>query len=185
MKRPVNLSEAARGAPGPTSDVAVDRRRRRLGADLAAVAKTETPYGAVGTEIRIGNIVVPIISPFALLWILCKQTPHYFACLRHCVAAGPARVVLYLDEAVPGNQLRPDKARSFYAIYWTLADYPDWFLSRHGGWHDVCQTRVSTVEDIPGGISALTSKVLEFSGLQTGSTSNVWACYWTHPLWLA
>ena len=108
-------------------------------------------YGAVGTEIRIGNLVVPIINPFAWLWVLCTQTAHYLAFLRHCVAAGPARVILYLDEAVPGNQLRPDKARSFYAIYWTLADYPDWFLSRHGGWHDVCQIRVSTVEDIPGG----------------------------------
>ena len=77
------------------------------------------------------------------------------------MAAGPARVVLYVDEATPGNQLRPNKARSYYAIYWIIAEYPDWFRSRHGGWHDLCQIKVSTVEDIPGGISAVTSKVLE------------------------
>ena len=161
MKRPVNLSEAARGMPGPSSEAAVNRRRVRLGADLAAAARTATPYGAVGIEIRIGDIAVPIINPFALLWLLCTQTTHYFACLRHCVAAGPARVVLYVDEATPGNQLRPDRARSYYAIYWSIAEYPDWCRSRHGGWHDLCQTKVSTVEDIPGGISAVTSKVLE------------------------
>ena len=107
-------------------------------------------YGAVGIEIRIGDIAVPIINPFAWLWLLCTQTTHYCAFLRHCVAAGPARVVLYADEATPGNQLRPDKARSYYAIYWTIAEYPDWLRSRHGGWHDLCQTQVSTVEDIPG-----------------------------------
>ena len=81
MKRLVNLSEAARGAPGPTSDAAVDRRRKRLGADLAAVARTGAPYGAVGIEIRIGDIAVPIINPFALLWLLCTLCVC-FAALR-------------------------------------------------------------------------------------------------------
>lgn len=68
---------------------------------------------------------------------------------------------MYTDEATPGNQLRPDKARNYYAIYWTIAEYPDWFRSRHGGWHDLCQMQVSTVEDMPRGIRAVTSKVLE------------------------
>ena len=72
-------------------------------------------YGAAGIELRIGDIAVPITNPSAL-WVLCTQTTHAYALLRHCVAAGPARVVLYVDEATPGNQLRPDKARSYYAI---------------------------------------------------------------------
>ena len=43
-------------------------------------------------------------------------------------------VAIYLDEAVPGNQNRPDRGRASQCLYWTIADYPAWFISRAAGW---------------------------------------------------
>ena len=73
--------------PGPSSEAAVNRRRVRLGADLAAVARTATPNGAVGIEIRIGDIAVPIINPIRIV-VAVVHANHTLVCVVAALRGG-------------------------------------------------------------------------------------------------
>ena len=48
--------------------------------------------------------------------------------------AGYLTIVLYMDEATPGNQNRPDRGRASQCIYWSLLEFDSWFRSRDCGW---------------------------------------------------
>ena len=150
--RPRNLSEAARLDGGPES---VATKRRRLAADIARASQQETPYGHVVKTLTIQEVVIPYICPFAMLWASCNSSVAFasflFACLGNCVG----RIALYVDEVVPGNNLRPDHARAFYSVFWLFLEFPDWFRSSAAGWYDLCTIKVSDVAKIDGGISAI------------------------------
>ena len=146
-----------------------------------------------------GDIKIPYICPFALLWALCNPSEAcpdagaaptstsaacpdvgpastsaarpdvaseacpdgYASLLQRCFASGQkGRVVLYVDEVVPGNPLRPENRRSFYSFFWLFMDYPDWFRSSDMGWHDFCTVTQEHVKAIPGGVSAIVARIL-------------------------
>ena len=181
--RPANLSAAAREAPGPESQATANTlcqanphtneqdndnsntseatKRRRLQQALAEAAQTETPYGCLGSTFEIGGLTVPFVNPIALLWVLCHGTVHYMRFLSDCLRGSRGRIILYTDEVIPGNNLRPDHARGYSAFYWTIMEYPDWFRSRHCGWHDLFQVRTADVKEIVGGLSALTTHAMQ------------------------
>ena len=71
--------------PGPSSEA--NQRRLRLGTDLAAVARTATPYGAVGIEIRIGDIAVPIINPIRIV-VDVVHADHTLFCVAAALRGG-------------------------------------------------------------------------------------------------
>ena len=88
-----------------------------------------------------GELQIAYICPFALLWSLCDVSvarpdtasvacpdAGYAGMLMGCFSQGQKdRAALYVDEITPGNALRPESQRSYYAFFWTLLDYPHWF----------------------------------------------------------
>ena len=43
-----------------------------------------------------------------------------------------------MDDVRPGNVLRPDSGRLFYAFYWCMLMTPPWWRTSEWGWYDLC-----------------------------------------------
>ena len=167
MSRPRNLTEAARLDGGAGS---VSTKRQRLAADIASASQAETPYGQLVKTLDIQDFKLPYICPFALLWQLTQVSAGYAALLQSRIGDALGRVVLYVDEVIPGNNLRPDHARAFYSVFWLFLDYPDWLRSSAFGWHDLIVIKASVCEEIRGGISAVVACLLRvFWGTASGA----------------
>ena len=111
-------------------------------------------------HLTIQDIVVPYICPFTLVWHMTSASAAYAELLHRSIGETIGRVALYVDEVIPGNNLRPDHARSFYAIFWLFMEYPDWLSSSAFGWHDLCVIKASGVQQIRGGISKVVTEML-------------------------
>jgi hypothetical protein len=99
------------------------------------IALARTPYRNVLQEKTFANgVAMAFISPFALLYQLCSINLTLFGLIKQAVAAGPARILLYVDEVNPGNPLQPDPQKLLQAMYWTIPELPLWFLSRKDSW---------------------------------------------------
>ena len=122
-----------------------------------------TPYGQVVQSISTGITGLAswqICHPMALMWYL-STISSFFADLFSPFADGVAlRVVIYIDEICPGNPLRPDKARTLQAIYWCIADWPQWLLQRTAIWPAFGTIRSTLVEKLPGRVSQLMNMIL-------------------------
>jgi hypothetical protein len=57
--------------------------------------------------------------------------------------------------------LRPEKARTLQAIYWTFVDFPQWILQRTACWFTFGTIRSSIVKDLAGNVSGLMARVLK------------------------
>ena len=129
------------------------RKRNALQAELHAAAQTETPYGDVAQTMTIAGMNFPFINPFAFLHAATLLSARFAEFLQE--RRGDAtclQVMLYTDEVVPGNNLRPDYARAYWAVYWQFMEYPDWFRVRHGAIHNFMQIQCKDVARVPGGI---------------------------------
>ena len=73
----------------------------------------------------------------------------------------PWNVLWYADEVQPGNVLRPDRGRSFLAVYWGVKEAPDFFRSRGLWWVTLMYVPLNLVKSIRGGLSALYVKIME------------------------
>ena len=145
-------------------------KRQRLAADIASASQAETPYGQLVKTSDIQDFKLPYICPFALLWQLTQVSAGYAALLQSRIGDALGRVVLYVDEVIPGNNLRPDHARAFYSVFWLFLDYPDWLRSSAFGWHDLIVIKASVCEEIRGGISAVVACLLRvFWGTASGA----------------
>lgn len=70
------------------------------------------------------------------------------------IAAGsPLDAIVYLDEVTPGNILRPDNQRKFWAIYISFRNFGADLLCREELWLPIAMIRTTVVHRIPGGIS--------------------------------
>ncbi len=72
-----------------------------------------TPFGKVLAKIALpliagGCFLWLINNPFALLWQLCHGGPTFGYFLKELLEALSGQVLLYSDEAVPCNVLRPN-----------------------------------------------------------------------------
>ena len=165
--RPRNLAEAARFQGGQGTE---NTKRQKLSAELHQVAGAETSYGPIVKTLTLHGHDIPYVCPFALLWSMASVSPGFSALLHSRIGGSVGRVCLYVDEVVPGNNLRPDHARAFYSFFWLFLEYPDWLRSSAFGWHDLCVLKVSVVNEIPGGISAVTAAMLRvFWGTAEGA----------------
>ncbi len=63
-----------------------------------------------------GHKRVEYVNPHALLHTMGSASAEAAAFMAKHIR-GSARVVLYMDELKPGNQLRPDKGRAVEAVY--------------------------------------------------------------------
>eukprot|EP00969_Alexandrium_andersonii_P102991 4544937-Alexandrium_andersonii.AAC.1 len=63
-------------------------------------------------------------------------------------------ICIYSDDVQPGNVLRPDRGRSFLAVYWGIMEMPDYFRSRGLWWMALMYVPTGLVKTIKGGLSA-------------------------------
>ncbi len=91
-----------------------------------------TPYGPMEKELNIAGATVPVpfICPFAFLFTACQESSAFRAFLLSSLGGATGGFVLYLDDVRPGNQLRPDKGRCYYALYWSLLQRAVRFMTR-------------------------------------------------------
>ena len=143
---------------------AVRTLRRDLQEQFEAVGNETTPYGKLMQHIDMGipeAREVPFISPFALLFKVCRTSENFRNLLRSCVRGNQhARLVFYSDDITPGNVLRPDTGRTMACCYWTLMEFPQWFRSRAHGWFPLCYLRAVVYKKIAGGMSAVWGHLL-------------------------
>ena len=112
--------------------------RRSLGRALGKELDTKTTYGPVFTTVDLPlqngreSFVWEVTDPAALLNWLCTysqcfsdellQRLHRHPCTRH----QPWNIVIYCDEAVPGNLLSLDHSRKSYCFYWQFHEFGLW-----------------------------------------------------------
>jgi hypothetical protein len=65
-----------------------------------------------------------------LHWLGGKSQP-FLLFLQSCLGGMEGIMIFYADEVVPGNHKRCGGGRKYVAMDWSLAEFPDWFLSRH------------------------------------------------------
>ena len=152
---------------------AADSVRRVLSAGSRAHAEATTPYGEVMQHLAVNGVNIPLVSPKALLHYLCSVSPDFASLLGSVASAShdrTLRLVLYADEVTPGNVLRPDAGRKFWAIYWTVCEFPEFFRRSEDSWFTVATIRSKFLETIPGGLSAVMKEFLKHVWLpETGN----------------
>jgi hypothetical protein len=125
------------------------RLERKAAALLTQLPDTDTPFGKLCQISTItggkGDLEIYFANPKAFIY-LAMQTDarmfHFIQALNH----SDLLIVLYLDEAMPGNQYRPDRGRASQCVYWTLGQLPKWFLSGRNGWFPFCYIWVKALK---------------------------------------
>ena len=95
--------------------------RKRKKEVLYEASQSDTMYGELLSSLNVTNVAgeilqVKVIHPFALLSLVASKSLPFFRLIRRCfenTEDGFMRFVLYNDGVVPGNNLRPDRGRSF------------------------------------------------------------------------
>ena len=127
--------------------------RRKMSQAVGDHANASTPYGKVIQQMSLPLTKLPLwdyVHPTALLYYLALISTAFGDMMAESAVPGvPMRVIIYIDEICPGNPLRPDKARTLQAIYWCLADWPQWVLQRTAAWPVFGTIRSSIVELLP------------------------------------
>ena len=119
--------------------ISTPAKRHQLLRAQRSHAEAMTPYGQV-----LQSMTLPFEAPKtweyndprAMIYYMSQISTHFsdimYASAQRAVCTHnrrPLRVILYLDELVPGNALRHDCGRSMWGIYWALLDWPEWVLS--------------------------------------------------------
>ena len=138
--------------------------RRKMSQAVGDHANASTPYGKVIQQMSLPLTKLPLwdyVHPMALLYYLALISTAFGDMMAESAVPGvPMRVIIYIDEICPGNPLRPDKARTLQAIYWCLADWPQWILQRTAAWPVFGTIRSSIVKLLPGGVQQLMKNIL-------------------------
>jgi hypothetical protein len=99
----------------------------------------------------------PVCRLDRLLQYYCEACPLFLAefsrALRHA-GDQPLNLILYLDEVVPGNLLRPDNRRRFVAFYVGVAEFGAIRLQQEEFWLPVALLRSTVANAAVGGLSA-------------------------------
>ena len=101
------------------------------------------------------------LCQFALLWTMASASEGFGTFLVGCLGGAAGDFILYLDGGRPGNVLRPGPGRMYYAILWSLAQYPRWYAARGLGWRPLCFVQSAQLDRIDGGISQVIAALLQ------------------------
>ena len=151
------------GLPTALSESTLSRQR-----DLITT-ESSTPYGALVTQTRLpaiggGDIVVPMLNPFAMLhWLLERVPafrPSFTSALDKAGLGSPLDLVIYSDEVTPGAVLSGRRARKTQCLYWTFLQFGASALSNEHAWFTATTMRAGEVEKIDGGMSAIWRAIL-------------------------
>ena len=93
------------------------------------IVAEQTPYGPLHQLIMMGETSVEFQHPAAMLYHVCKTSTSFSDLLDRvhtatpCAVNRPWRLVLYMDEITPGNQLAHKHARKMWASYWSILEF--------------------------------------------------------------
>ena len=126
--------------------------RRSANKELHKYKREDTPYGTIIESSTItgrqGGLEVDAVNPFALLWHAHSISVFFSEFMKSVVGQrSRLRIGFYLDEMTPGNVHRPDHGRCSQCLYWTIIDWPPWFVKRACGWVPFCYCLVQDMKD--------------------------------------
>ena len=141
-----------------------DSIRKSIAASASELGNRMTPFGCVVQRMTI-EITPPFewtfIHPLALIYVLTEVSIGFAKLLKETVDThGMLSIVLFVDEIRPGNVLRPDLGRATQDIFWTFAEFPEWFLCKDDAWLVFGGIRSKIVNKIEGAMSVFMAKVL-------------------------
>lgn len=159
----------------------------------------QVPLTLPGTKWRKTQIIKwSVANPLALLYVACTSSSQFSKFLKLWLVDSKNSLLLYSDEVIPGNVLRPDGRRKAQCIYASFRGLPYWFRSRNCAWLPIGVLKSWKVKAIPGGMSMLSKKVFNicygelFSfrlgvRLPLGSSGETWClrcdfCGWIQDL---
>lgn len=112
------------------------------------------------------SIELPLVTGGTFAWKVCRvdSLMLYFAsesedfrasllAALRCAGPRPLSCILYLDEIVPGNILRPDNRRKFWSVYLSFEEFGRERLFLEQYWLPVAVLRSSVVGTVAGGLS--------------------------------
>jgi hypothetical protein len=147
-----------------TTDSAA-KTRRVLQQAAEDHSKAKTPYGPLVQKLVVPGMDEPMeyCDPPAYIRYLSTLNAAFGDIMKACLLrqGNKLTVIMYLDEIVPGNPFRQDKARKMWGIYWCCLEWPGWLLSRSAAWPVFCIIRSKSIDGMPGGLSAFWAYVLE------------------------
>jgi hypothetical protein len=131
-----------------------------------AILGAPTPYGPVLQERKLphrlhGEVTIQIAEPRALVWMEMRVSPAWAAFLQRSLPGGRSGLVFYMDDVRPGNVMRHDAGRLFFAFYWAMTDTPSWWRASLWGWYDLVFIRQTEVDSILGGMGLITDHMLQ------------------------
>lgn len=100
-----------------------------------------------------GSFNWSLASPALELQYFCKRVPAFRALVATALAShGPKLgMVLYVDEATPGNVLRPQNKRKMWDIFWSIKEFGPHRLCMEEVWMPLAVLRTEIVKKVAGG----------------------------------
>ena len=142
--------------------------KHKVNAIIYDRTRTCTPYGELTCSLDLpleagGTMKIELNNPFAWLHHASTLSAEFgtFLATHLCQANGAlANIVLWSDETVPGNQLRPSTSRKFESVMWTFLEFPSWFLHREWGWFQLAFVPSHKLANVKGGLQTLMKHIL-------------------------
>ena len=102
----------------------------------------------------------------ALSW-LAQRSEAFTKVLEECLARSPStfdqkwHIIMYADEACPGNLLKVDNTRKSVCVYWAFEEQGHELLSRENNWFLAGILRSSIIKRVAGGLSCVFKCLME------------------------
>lgn len=119
------------------------------------------------------TIALPKKGGGSFEWSLCRldkllghfvaESPNFATAMQLAVesaGAAPLGAIVYLDEVVPGNMLRPDNKRRFWSFYLSFAEFGPARLCHAEYWLPIAVLRSSVAACVEGGVSQCMRQLL-------------------------
>ena len=143
---------------------------RRVSEAAVNVFNTRTRHGKLGVEVQLpldngSRRPWAVLPPQALLAHMSENSEKMAEVLRSMRQPSyrhPWGILVYFDEATPGNPLdAAAKRRKFWNILWTFEDMPRWARHHSRSWFLFGILRSQDMTDIPGGLATVFAVVVE------------------------
>eukprot|EP00959_Pyramimonas_sp_CCMP1952_P407674 8544116-Pyramimonas_sp.AAC.1 len=136
-----------------------------------ASADILTPYGHAMHTVQIhpregGPIDVEIVDPIPYIYALANRCPRFVEVLKAglrkhpCDISRPWSVVLYSDEAKPGNRLKQHNRRALQLVYFSFFELGPPALSKEDFWLCVGAVKSDDISSCNGGMAQLVGCIL-------------------------
>lgn len=146
-------------------ELSIATQRRHAADRLYSPSRAETIYGKVVSSFEIvidGKAMkVDYAAPAALLRFMSQESDHFGCFIEKALRGKRGRACIYADAVTPGNPMRPETARKFQALYWTILELPLWYRTcSDTGWFPLSYVSCSQMEDVGCSMSVLMKNII-------------------------